>query len=98
MWGGRHDSRVARLGGAAMSSVSVVIPCYRYGHFLESAVSSVLDDQDGVDVRVLIIDDASPDDSVTVAREIAARRDRVELVVHDVNQGNIATFNEGLLE
>jgi glycosyltransferase involved in cell wall biosynthesis len=81
-----------------MSSVSVVIPCYRYGHFLESAVSSVLDDQGGVDVRVLIIDDASPDDSVSVARRIAARHDQVEVVVHDVNQGNIATFNEGLLE
>ena len=81
-----------------MSSVSVVIPCYRYGHFLEAAVSSVLDDQDGVDVRVLIIDDASPDDSARVAREIAARRDQVEVIVHDVNAGNIATFNEGLLE
>jgi len=30
-----------------MSSVSVVIPCYKYGHFLEEAVSSVLDDQEG---------------------------------------------------
>ena len=81
-----------------MSSVSVVIPCYCYGHFLEAAVSSVLDDQDGVDVRVLIIDDASSDDSARVAREIASRRDQVEVIVHDVNAGNIATFNEGLLE
>jgi glycosyltransferase involved in cell wall biosynthesis len=81
-----------------MSSVSVVIPCYRYGHFLEAAVSSVLDDQDGVDVRVLIIDDASPDDSARVAQDIARRRSQVEVIVHDVNQGNIATFNEGLLE
>jgi glycosyltransferase involved in cell wall biosynthesis len=81
-----------------MSSVSVVIPCYGYGHFLEAAVSSVLDDQDGVDVRVLIIDDASPDDSLSVARKIASRRPRVEVIAHDVNQGNIATFNEGLLE
>ena len=81
-----------------MSSVSVVIPCYRYGHFLEAAVSSVLDDQHGVDVRVLIIDDASPDDSATVAREIASRRPEVEVVVHDSNRGNIATFNEGLLD
>ena len=56
-----------------MSSVSVVIPCYKYGHYLEEAVSSVLDDQDGVDVRVLIIDDASPDDSAEVASKIAAR-------------------------
>ena len=81
-----------------MSSVSVVIPCYKYGHFLEEAVSSVLDDQQGVDVRVLIIDDASPDDSAEVARKIAAREHRVEVLVHQANKGNIATYNEGLLE
>ena len=56
-----------------MSSISVVIPCYNYGHFLEECVASVLDDQEGVDVRVLIIDDASPDDSAEVALKIAAR-------------------------
>ncbi len=81
-----------------MSSVSVVIPCYRYGHFLEQAVGSVLDDQEGIDVRVLIIDDASPDDSAVVARAIAARDPRVDVIVHETNKGNIATFNEGLLE
>ena len=81
-----------------MSSVSVAIPCYKYGHFLEEAVASVLDDQEGVDVRVLIIDDASPDDSAEVARKIAARDPRVEVIVHEVNRGNIATFNEGLME
>src|SRR6516165_6226075 len=81
-----------------MSSVSVVIPCYKYGHFLEDVVASVLDDQAGVDVRVLIIDDASPDDSAEMARKIAAREPRVEVAVHEANKGNIATFNEGLLE
>ena len=58
----------------------------------------MLDDQDGVDVRVLIIDDASPDDSAEVARKIAAREPSVEVIVHETNMGNIATFNEGLLE
>jgi len=81
-----------------MTSVSVLIPCYKYGHFLEEAVASVLDDQPGVDVRVLIIDDASPDDSADVARRIASRDPRVEVIVHATNKGNIATFNEGLLE
>jgi glycosyltransferase involved in cell wall biosynthesis len=80
------------------SSVSVVIPCYRYGNFLEDCAASVLDEQDGVDVRVLIIDDASPDESAEVAQKIAARDPRVEVVVHRSNKGNIATFNEGLLE
>jgi glycosyltransferase involved in cell wall biosynthesis len=81
-----------------MSSVSVVIPCYNYGHFLEDAVASVLDDQPGVDVRVLIIDDASPDNSAEVARKIAAREPRVEVLVNETNKGNIGTYNVGLLE
>jgi len=81
-----------------MSSVSVVIPCYKYGHFLEECVDSALQDQEGVDVRVLIIDDASPDASAAVAEAIAAREPRVEVRVHEHNRGNIATFNEGLLE
>ncbi len=81
-----------------MTSVSVVIPCYNYGHFLDDAVSSVLDDQDGVDVRALIIDDASPDDSADVARKIAARDPRVDVTVHASNKGHIATYNEGLLD
>ncbi|MEW1954758.1 glycosyltransferase [Terrabacter sp. NPDC080008] len=80
-----------------MSSVSVVIPCYNYGHFLEQAVASVLDDQGDLDVRVLIIDDASPDGSGEVARAIAAREARVEAIVHTTNIGHLATYNEGLL-
>jgi glycosyltransferase involved in cell wall biosynthesis len=81
-----------------MSSVSVVIPCYNYGQFLRDAVNSVLTDQDGVDVRVLVIDDASTDDSVEVAKAIAAEDSRVEVAVHAVNRRNIATYNEGLLD
>jgi hypothetical protein len=77
-------------------SVSVVIPCYKYGRFLPGCVRSVLD-QEGVDVRILIIDDASPDDSAQVALGLAAADERVEARVHDVNKGHIATYNEGLL-
>ena len=44
----------------------VIVPCYKYAHFLEGCVRSVLD-QEGTDVRVLIIDDLSPDDTPTVA-------------------------------
>jgi glycosyltransferase involved in cell wall biosynthesis len=81
-----------------MSSVSVVIPCYNYGHYLQDAVASAFDGQDGLDVRVLVIDDASTDDSADVARQIAARDARVEVKVHPRNRGHIATYNEGLLE
>ncbi|HTJ67733.1 MAG TPA: glycosyltransferase family 2 protein [Actinospica sp.] len=81
-----------------MSSVSVVIPCYKYGHYLEESVGSALNDNDGVDVRVLIIDDASPDDSADRARDLAAADPRVQVAVHPANRGHIATYNEGLLD
>lgn len=76
--------------------MSVVVPCYRYGHFLPTCVRSILD-QDGVDVDVLIIDDASPDDSAAVAHRLADEDSRVRVVVHEVNRGHIATYNEGLI-
>jgi glycosyl transferase family 2 len=78
-------------------TVSVVVPCYNYGRFLRGCVDSLIS-QEGVDVRVLIIDDASPDGSGEVARQLAAEHERVEARVHELNRGHIATYNEGLLE
>jgi glycosyltransferase involved in cell wall biosynthesis len=87
-----------RIKERAMSSVSVVIPCYNYGRYLPEAVSSVLNDQPGVDVRVLVIDDASQDDSADVARQLAEADSRVEVSVHPANQGTTRTFNEGVID
>jgi glycosyltransferase involved in cell wall biosynthesis len=77
-----------------MSRIDVVVPCYKYGHFLRECVESVLSQP--VELRVLIIDDASPDDTEKVAKELATQDHRVEYRRHSVNQRNIATYNEGL--
>jgi glycosyltransferase involved in cell wall biosynthesis len=75
--------------------VSVAVPCYNYARYLEVAVRSALD-QDGVDVEVVIIDDASTDDSRAVAARLAAADSRVTVLRHSHNQGHIFTFNEAL--
>jgi hypothetical protein len=80
-----------------MSRVDVVVPCYNYARFLTRCVESALG-QEGVEVRVLILDDASSDDTPEVGRRLAASDSRVEYRRHDVNRGHIATYNEGLLE
>lgn len=80
-----------------MSSVDVVIPCYNYARYLPQCVESVLNQQ-GVEVRALIIDDCSQDDSEIVGRRLAEQDSRVEYRRHSINQGHISTYNEGLLE
>lgn len=75
--------------------MTVVIPCYNYGHYLPMAIGSVLG-QGNVDVDVIAIDDASPDGSGAVVRDIAAADERIRAIVHERNQGHIATYNEGL--
>jgi glycosyltransferase involved in cell wall biosynthesis len=80
-----------------MPRVDVVVPCYNYGRFLESSVESALR-QEGVDVRVLIIDDASPDETEAVGQRLADRDSRVTYRRHSANKGHIATYNEGLLK
>ena len=86
--------RMLRAGRSA-PGVTAVIPCYNYGHYLREAVEAVLA-QPGVDPRVIIVDDCSPDGSVDAARALAAEDDRVTVIAHEVNRGHIATYNDGL--
>lgn len=80
---------------AGRRSVTVVIPCYNYGHYLPGAVRSALDQRD-IDVDVIIVDDASPDGSAQIAREMAAGDERIRVVSHERNAGHIRTYNDGL--
>lgn len=75
--------------------VSVLVPNYNYAHFLPEAINSALDQPD-VDVDVLVVDNASTDDSVAVVEKIAAADSRVRLIRHEVNKGTIFSFNEGV--
>lgn len=78
-----------------MARVDFVVPCYRYARFLRPCVESILS-QSIEDIRVLIIDDASPDETPEVAQRLRDEDRRVEFVRHKANRGHIATYNEGL--
>ncbi|MSN27150.1 MAG: glycosyltransferase [Geobacter sp.] len=80
-----------------MSSVDIVIPCYNYARYLPQSVASALDQED-VDVRILVIDDCSSDDTEKIGRQLAEQDSRVEFRRHSENRGHIATYNEGLLD
>ena len=77
-----------------MASFDVIVPCYNYGRFLRQAAESVL--SQNVDFRLLIIDDASQDESDEVGQELARQDPRVTFRRHAVNAGHIDTYNEGI--
>jgi len=79
----------------AAPTVTVVVPCYRYGRYLPEVVRTTLA-QEGVRIDIVIVDDASPDDSAEVARALADQYDSVSVIVHTENKGHIATYNDGL--
>jgi glycosyltransferase involved in cell wall biosynthesis len=78
-----------------MARVDIAVPCYNYGRFLRDCAGSILS-QSHKNLRLLIIDNASTDDSLAVARQLAAEDARVEIRAHPKNLGPHASYNFGL--
>lgn len=78
-----------------MAKFDLVIPCYNYARYLEACVRSVTS-QSITDLRILIIDDASTDDSAAVAQALAQGDPRITVVSHAENWGHIRTYNQGI--
>jgi hypothetical protein len=72
-------------------SVSIIIANYNYAHFLRSSIDSALG-QDYGDVEVIVVDDASSDDSKDV---IASYGTRIKPCLRKENGGHGAAFNSG---
>jgi hypothetical protein len=77
------------------SDAAVIVPCYNYGRFLKACARSVLDNT-ALNVRVIVVDDGSTDDTAAVCAELTTADSRISVVRHQPNRGHIATFNHGL--
>jgi len=77
-----------------MPTVSVIIPVYKSLEVLETAVQSVLS-QSFEDFELLLIEDGSPDDSLALCRQLAAKDARIR-VYHKENGGICSARNYGM--
>ncbi len=81
----------------ARVKLSIVIPCYNEERTLEDCVESVLAIQDDtLELELIVVDDCSKDDSLNVARRIAARVPGMILLHHERNQGKGAALRTGI--
>jgi glycosyltransferase involved in cell wall biosynthesis len=80
-----------------LPTLSVVVPNYNHGRYLEGALLRHVG-QTVPPLEVIVIDDASTDDSCAIAERVAARHATVRLVRLPRNVGVNAASNRGLDE
>jgi glycosyltransferase involved in cell wall biosynthesis len=78
-----------------MSSIDVAVPCYQHGRYLRDCVTSITS-QDVKNLRVLIINNGSTDDTLKVANALAQEDERVSIVHHPRNLGQKHAYNEAI--
>jgi glycosyltransferase involved in cell wall biosynthesis len=88
-------SRLPPRPPGSLPAVSVVIPTYNYGHFLQECLNSVTR-QAGVNLEIVVVDDGSTDDTAAICERLLAEDPRARVIRHEQNRGHIATFNDAL--
>jgi glycosyltransferase involved in cell wall biosynthesis len=78
-----------RLALPHLPSVSVAVPNYNYAHCLPERLYTIFDQTHPVE-EVLILDDGSSDNSISVIKAVADERKRnVKLIVNKANSGSV---------
>ncbi|MGQ4275115.1 glycoside hydrolase family 99-like domain-containing protein [Terrihabitans sp. B22-R8] len=74
---------------SAYRTVSVIVPNYNYARYLEARLGSILDQAYPV-FEIIVLDDASTDDSLSVVESIGPKHRRtLHLHVNRTNSGNV---------
>ena len=81
--------------GIARTMLSVVIPNYNHSAYLRASLDALLAQARGAD-EIIVVDDASTDDSVAVASPFLNRHPNFHLVRNSRNLGCVRTLNRGL--
>lgn len=76
-------------------SLSVILPNYNHGHYLAGLLESMMAQSTHFD-ELIVVDDASTDDSVEIVKKVAAKYPKVRLVRNEKNAGVVATMAVGL--
>jgi len=78
-------------------TISAIIPTYNRAHLLPRAIKSVLN-QTFQDFELIIVDDASTDNTGIVVREFQEKDKRIKYIKHKKNKGGSTVRNTGLRE
>ena len=75
--------------------IAVVVPVYKAEKFLKGCLDSILN-QTFKDIKVICVNDGSPDKSQSILEEYAKKDDRVVVINNEKNKGASNARNTGL--
>ena len=74
-------------------SICVIVPAYNESTQIGKVLSTMPDFVD----RVVVVDDASKDDTVDIVRQYLNKKGKIELIQHETNQGVGAAISSGYI-
>lgn len=78
--------------------LSIIMPCYNVASTLSRALDSIIMQQSDFAYEILIVDDASTDNTLEVAEEYIEKHNHIRIIRHEENLGNAHSFYDGLCE
>ena len=75
--------------------LTVIIPVFNTGEYIERCLRSVCS-QSYKDLEIIIVDDASTDNSLNVAKKIQQRDGRIKIIQNSINSGSGISRNKGI--
>ncbi len=75
--------------------LSVILPNFNHGRLIDRALDALLKQKPLPD-EIVVIDDASTDDSLTIIKQLAAETPRIRVAANVQNIGVVGTLNIGL--
>lgn len=81
----------------ALPTISVVMPNFNHAHFLERALTGLLEQTNRAQ-KIIIVDDGSTDTSVEIIKKFQANHPEIVLIENGSNHGPLYSVNKGLKE
>ena len=81
---------MSSLSEIQLPLISVIVPCYNHGQYLEEAINSILN-QSYPSVEIIVVDDGSTDNT-----KIIAEKFKLVKYIYQPNQGLSAARNKGI--
>ena len=76
--------------------VSVIVPVYNGEKYIQTSISSIINQEFSENYEIIVVDDGSDDNSLDIAQELLSKSDIPYKLVHQRNSGVSVARNNGI--